>query len=460
MHTQAARRPLMGRPGPDIMALLRLSGPVVAAELGWMAMGLVDTLMVGRLGATALGGVSIGGSLFMAVSVFGLGMLLGLDYIVSHAHGGGHHDDARSSLYQGVYLALGLSVVLGALILVAIPHLDVFGIDPLVTLEAGPYLRALTWGFPPLLVFIAVRRYMQAIGLVRPIMFALVSANAINALADWVFIFGNLGAPALGTLGAGWATCVSRAYMLLFVLVALARHERKRKADLFGDRPRVDRTRIRRIVTLGFPAAVQVTLEVGVFATATMLAGRLGAVPLAAHQIALVIASLMFMVPLGISSAGAVLVGQALGRGDPRQAAASGWSALKVGVGFMAISALTFTFLPRLILMGFTDDEAVITTGVTLLRIAALFQLFDGVQVVASGILRGTGDTKVPMLANLVGHWMIGLPLGAFLAFGAGAGLYGLWAGLCVGLISVAVFLLVAWMRRVRGLVGAGAVSA
>jgi len=230
-----------------------------------------------------------------------------------------------------------------------------------------------------------------------------------------------------------------------------------------GERPAHERPalapearRLAELTRLGLPAALQVTLEVGVFAAATALAGRLDANSLAAHQIALTAASVTFMVPLGVSSAGAVRVGQAIGRRDPEAAAWAGWTALLVGTSFMAFAALSFVLLGAPIVKSFTTDATVIAMGARLLLVAAAFQLFDGLQVVSTGILRGLGDTRTPMLCNLVGHWCLGLPLAWALCFPAGWGVFGLWVGLSAGLIGVGAVLVWVWSRRVRGLQSAG----
>jgi MATE family multidrug resistance protein len=434
----------------ELPPMLRLATPVVAAELGWMTMGLVDLMFVGRLGAEALGGVSIGHTLFFAVTVFGIGMLLGLDYLISHAHGGGRPEDANRSLLHGVYLSLALSAVLMALILLAMPHLHLLGIEEAILAHARPYLFTLTVGMPLLLLFVALRRYLQAIGEVQPIMIALVSANLLNFVADYALVFGNWGFPALGVAGAGWATFASRLYLLLFAVLAIALREKRVTTGLWSTPRAVERVRMERMVKLGLPAALQVTLEVGVFSVATILAGRLGTLPLAAHQVALSIASFTFMVPLGVSSAGAVRVGQALGAGDTRRAARSGWTALVLGGGFMLMAAVVFALFPRPFVAAFTDDADVIRAGAALLGVAALFQLFDGLQITATGVLRGAGDTRRPMIVGVIGYWLIGLPVGYVLAFPMGGGVLGIWAGLCVGLMVVGVVLLRVWALKTR----------
>jgi MATE family multidrug resistance protein len=433
----------------ELAPMSRLAWPVATAELGWMAMGLVDTMMVGRVSAEAMGAVSIGSHLFFAVAIFGLGMLLGLDYLIAHAFGAGRLHDAREALVQGVYLSLGLAVALSALLFALVPRLQALGVRPEVARDTAPYLRALTWSMLPLLLYATLRRYLQAQGLVGAVMVALVSANAINALVNWLLVFGHLGFPALGAEGSGWATTVSRIYIFLFLLGYAVRHEQRSGAGLRLSW-RFDPGRFRELVRLGVPSALQTALEVGVFATATVLAGRLPAVQLAAHQVALSAAAFTFMVPLGISSAAAVRVGQAMGRIDPIGAARAGWTALLLGAGFMSGAAVVFLTVPGAIIRVFTNEPAVVATGVALLGVAAVFQLFDGLQVVATGALRGSGDTRTAMLANLVGHWLLGLPLGYALCFWIGEGVIGLWIGLCTGLISVAAALIAVWAQRAR----------
>ena len=433
----------------ELAPMVRLAWPVATAELGWMAMGLVDTMMVGRVSAEAMGAVSIGSHLFFAIAIFGIGMLLGLDYLIAHAFGAGRLHDARCALVQGVYLSLLLGALLTALLLAIVPRLEALGIQPVVARQTTPYLHALTWSMLPLLLYATLRRYLQALGLVRAIMVALISANAINAAVNWLLVFGNLGFPALGAEGSGWATTASRVYILLFLLAYAAWHEHRSGAGLALPW-RFDRARFLELVRLGLPAALQTGLEVGVFATATILAGRLAAVQLAAHQVALSAAAFTFMVPLGISSAAAVRVGHAMGRIDPRAAARAGWTALLLGGAFMSCAAVTFLTVPGWIIRVFTNEPTVVATGVALLGVAAIFQLFDGLQVVATGALRGAGDTRTAMLANLIGHWVLGLPLGYALCFWLDRGVIGLWIGLCTGLICVAAALIAAWSLRTR----------
>jgi MATE family multidrug resistance protein len=413
-----------------------------------MSMGLVDTVMVGPLGPAAIAATGMGSSVFTAIVIFGMGLMLGLDAFVSQAHGAGDERECLLWLHQGVWLACGITPIVMMLTWVAYGTLDLWGLHPETRLLVGPYLRVIAVGALPLLLYAAFRRYLQGMHLVRPIMIALVTANLINAAGNWVLIYGNLGMPALGVVGSAWATSAARVYMAAFLYLAIRREHRRR-----GHRhPRVDLgvdpARVRRLITLGFPAASQVTLEVGVFAAATALAGRLDPVSSGSHQIALNIASLAFMVPLGLSSAAAVRVGYAYGAGDSQSAARAGWTALASGGLIMAAIGLAFFLWPVSLLRVFSTDPRIVDIGVGLLAIAAAFQLFDGTQAVATGALRGISETRMPMLVNVVGHWVLGLPVGYALCFRFGWGVRGLWIGLSIGLVVAALVLTVVWWKR------------
>jgi multidrug resistance protein, MATE family len=429
--------------------MLSLAFPVVMAELGWMTMGLVDTVMVGRLSPEAIGAVGIGTSLFMGVCIFGMGLLLGLDTLVSHAFGAARVDDCHRWLLHGVALSLLLSAPITGIVLALSAALAGWGLHPDVLRLTQPYLNVLAWSIPPLLLYASFRRYLQGMGVVRPVMIALVLANILNVFVNWLLIFGRLGAPAMGVRGSAWATVCARVVMAAVLLGVILYREHGRRPGLFETSLRIEPSRMRQLLALGLPAAGQVTLEVGVFAAATALAGRLAPASLAAHQIAINLAAFTFMVPLGVASAGAVRVGQAVGRRDPAGAARSGWTAILFGALFMSSAAAAFLIVPRTLIGAFTSDASVVAIGVSLLFIGAVFQLFDGLQGVATGVLRGLGDTRSPMLWNLAGHWFIGLPLGYTLCFGAGLGVIGLWWGLSVGLIICGIALITVWSRRV-----------
>jgi multidrug resistance protein, MATE family len=434
----------------DFVLTLRLALPLIIAEVGWMSMGIVDTVMVGRLpdSAVAIGATGLGQSLYHSIAIFGGGLLLGLDTFVSQAYGRKDLNDARLSLVNGLFLALVLTPILMLTVSFWPPLMQRFGISAELVEPMRPFLRALNWGTLPLLTYFALRRYLQAENVVLPIMFALISANVVNAVGDWALIYGHLGLPAMGITGSGWSTCVARIYMAGVLVVTLLWVESKRSLPRWAGVVRIDLRRIAALLKLGAPAAAQILLEIGAFAAATALIARLGPVPLSGHEIALNCAALSFMVPLGISSAAAVRVGQQLGRGDPEGARRAGWSAIILGVGFMACSGLVFVSIPTWIARLFSPDPIVIRTGARLLLVAAAFQLFDGLQTVATGALRGSGDTKTPMLANFVAYWLIGLPVGYLLCFKLGWGAVGVWIGLCGGLMMIGSALLLTWQRR------------
>jgi MATE family multidrug resistance protein len=435
----------------ELPALGRLAGPVVVAEIGWMFMGIVDTLMVGPLGPAAIGGVGMGSSLFFWLAVFGMGLLLGLDTVVSQAAGAGDAVRCRRWLWQGLALAI---VVAGPIALASEAlrvNLGRLGLHPEVAPIVDGYLGVVFYSLLPLLVYAATRRYLQAIGVVAPVMFTLVTANIVNALGNWVLIYGGLGVPAMGPVGAAWATVGARAYMALALLTVVVLLDRRRGEQAIWRVPRAPSIEdLVKLTRLGFPAAMQITLEVGVFALASALAGKLVPAALAAHQVALNLAGFTFMIPLGVSSAAAVRVGHAVGRRDGRGVRVAGWTAIAAVVLVMSTAALVFVLAAEPLVRLFTRDAAVIEIGMALLGVAAMFQIFDGLQVVATGALRGVGNTRTPMVWNLVGHWLLGLPTGWTLCFVLGWGVVGLWTGLSVGLIVCGIVLVFVWNRASR----------
>ncbi len=436
----------------EIRPTLRLAIPLVLAELGWMSMAVVDTMMVGRLpsSAVAISAVSLGGILVHVLAFFGGGLLIGLDTLVSQAFGAGRREDCHRSLLHGIYLSFALTPFLMAPVWFFDPLLRFARISPDIISVAVPYSKAMAWGTLPLLLYFAVRRCMQGMNMVRPISFALVTANIINAVGNWLLIYGRLGAPAMGAVGSGWSTAFARIYLAAILVGYLLWYDQKHRTELLRTPIQPELARIRRLIALGFPAAMQITLEIGVFALVTALIGRLGAISLASHQIALNTVSLTYMVPLGISSAAAVRVGQAIGRRDPSGASAAGDSAIFFGAVFMTLAGIALLVFPRWIARMFTPDEIVTHNTVLLLAAGAAFQLFDGIQTVATGALRGAGDTRTPMFCHFTAYWIIGLPLGAWLCFYRGWGAFGLWSGLSLALILIGIVLLFAWRRTVR----------
>lgn len=432
--------------------MLRLAAPLALTELGWLAMGFVDTVMVGRLpdSATAIGAVSLGTTLFYTIGLFGSGIFLGLDTIVAQAYGAGKLEECHHALWNALYMACALSPILMFVVLACIPFFPDFGLAPALITATVPFLKALVWSTLPLALYFVLRRYLQSMDIVKPVVFALISANLVNVFGNYALIYGHFGFRAMGVTGSGWSTCVSRIYMALVLALAAIYYDKRRCSDLWRASRRMEPARLRELLRLGFPAASQLLFEIGAFACATFLVGKLGAVPLAGHQIALNVASFTYMVPLGIGSAAAVRVGQALGAGNIAGAKRAGWTALFFSTCFMSASAICLLLLGRPIARIYSPELDVVRAGATLLTVAAVFQLFDGLQVVATGALRGAGNTRTPMLANLAGYWLIGLPLGALLCFKLRMGAPGMWAGLCLALILIGSLLTAVWNRTIK----------
>ena len=441
----------------EFLPMLKIAVPVVMAELGWMTMGVVDTVMVGGLGPEAISAAGVGNAMHIAFAIFGMAIMLGLDTLVSQAYGARDIRDCHRWFFDGLTLAALMMVPIMALLLLvwfAIPSLGFHGdVRPLL----DSYFGIVMLSTPFLLAYAVCRRYLQAMHAVTPVMVALITANLINAAGNWTLINGHFGFPALGVTGAAWATVISRAYMFATLLLAVWWIDRKRTREAGIDAPglwHVERAfnaaRLRRLLALGLPAASQVGAEVGVFALATALSGTLDPISSAAHQIALNMAGVAFMVPLGLGSAGAVRVGHAVGAGDRPRASAAGWTAILLATGFMILAALVFIVVPRQLIALFSEDPDVLAVGTSLLFLAAIFQLFDGIQGVITGTLRGIGDTRTPMVVNLVAHWLLGLPIGYLLCFVIGWGVYGLWVGLSLGLIVTGVILFYVWTLKIR----------
>ena len=443
----------------ELPPTLHLALPLILAEIGWMSMMIVDTMMVGRLpySAEAIGAVSISSSLFIVFAFFGEGLLIGLDTLVSQAFGAGKREDCHRSLINGIYLSFALAPFLAIPVWILPNYFERFGVTHPVAVLAAPYMRTLSAGLVPLLLYFAVRRTLQGMNMVRPIAFALVTANLVNLAGNYVMIYGKLGFPAYGVTGSGIATAISRTYLALVLVVYLLWYDSRHKTELLKTPVQPDLSRIKQLVWLGFPAAIQLTAEVSVFALVASLIARLGAIAQAGHQIALNTVAFTYMVPLGLSSAAAVRVGQALGRRSPVDAKNAGNTAIFLGASFMSLMSVVLLVFPRYIARIYTGDGTVIRAAVTLLAAGAAFQLFDGIQTVCTGALRGTGDTRTPMACHFSASWFIGLPLGAWLCFKRHWGALGLWVGLSLSLILIGILLLIFWRRRIGRVMEQGA---
>jgi MATE family multidrug resistance protein len=430
----------------DFRALLRLAGPLVLIQVGTMLMGVVDTIMVGQVSPAALASAALGNMYFFLFAIFGMGVLFALDPIIAQALGARDALAVRRGLQRGLVLALALTVPIALVLLTVRPVLELVNQPPEVIPDAAGFVHRNALSVLPFFVFVVLRQTLQAHHRVLPIGITVVVANLVNVGLNYLWIFGHLGFPAMGVLGSAWATTVSR-WLMAFMILGLGwrtlrPYLREVAPNLLDVRP------LLRMLKLGAPIGAQMMLEGGAFNAMALLMGWLGVVQVAAHQIALNLASLAFMVPLGVSSAAAVIVGHAVGRGDPAGVRRSTVASLIVGAGFMLVTGLLFILAPGPFAGLYTNDAMVLALAVLLLPIAGVFAVFDGLQVVAIGLLRGLGDTRMPMIVNVVGFWCIGMPVSLWLGFGWGYGAEGLWWGLVVGLIIVAVFLILRVRQR------------
>lgn len=438
----AAYRPLRA----DIDELVGLAFPVALVQVGLMTMGALDTVMVGRVSATDLAAVAVGNLYYFGIAVFGMGTLFALDPVVSQAVGANDAVGVARGVQRGLALAVALTVFAMVLLLPAGAFLTLARQPADVVPVAAGYTRGLIAGVFPFYGFIVMRQSLQAMGRLRAILITVVAANGVNLFLNWVLIFGHLGAPPMGAVGSAWGTSVSRWVMMLLLMAfgwpLLRPSLRPLRRDAFALVP------LTRLLRVGAPIGAQQWLEFGVFGAAGLLMGWIGTVAVASHQVALQLAALTFMIPVGVGQATGVIVGQAIGRADPPAARRAVGAGLVTGVGFMTLTAIMFLTLPEPLSRAFSNSTEVVAAAALLLPIAGVFQVFDGVQVVAAGALRGAGDTRIPMILNLVGFWLVGLPLCALLGFGTGLGPRGIWWGLASGIGVVAILLSIRIRRR------------
>jgi MATE family multidrug resistance protein len=421
----------------ELRKLLRLAAPIAFTQAGYSLMGLVDTAVVGRLGAHALGAVGLANGIFFAIAVIGLGAMMGLDPLFAQALGAGDTRRARALIWQGLWLSGAVTLVLAGPLAFLPLLLERAGIEPAVARDARLFLWMRMPGLWPMLAFAGLRAYAQAAHRVRALVIATVVANVANLLLDIALVFGKGGLPELGAPGAGLATSIC-SFLQLAILAWSVRPgvpERPHAIDL------------RKALSVGIPVGLQMGAEVGIFALVGLLAGRLGTGSLAAHQVTISLASFTFSAAVGVGQAGTVRVGWAVGARNTPGARRAGLIAFAGGAGIMTVSALLFWLFPGTLARLLSNQQEVISASVPLLAVAAVFQISDGVQAVGAGVLRGAGDTRFAFVANLVGHYCVGLPVAVLLGIYLGHGVIGLWWGLCAGLTAVAIALLTRFLR-------------
>jgi multidrug resistance protein, MATE family len=429
----------------ELKTLLRLAGPLAAAQAGTQIMSLVDLAVIGRLGASQLGAAGLGNALFFTISILGMGIVFGVDPMISQAFGAGDAVRARHVLWQGIWLALGVTVVLTIPLLFAPMLLPLFDVAEPLRPIAIQFLLVRSAGLAPLLLFLVIRAYLQAQHITRPMVMAMLIGNVFNFVSDVILVFGWGPFPRMGVAGAALSTDLGAILQLAVVAWTVRSiHLPPHDAGVLHH-PRWPE--IRQAIRIGLPIGLQLMAEIGIFALVGLMAGHLGAIHLAAHQLVLAFVSLTFTISVGVASAGSVRVGLAVGARDQPRTRLAGFAAIAGGASVMIIGAAIFAIFPRPIARLLTDQEVVIAAAVPIFLVAAVFQLSDGLQAIGAGILRGAGDTTFPLAANLVGHWLIGLPIALYLGFHRNMGIVGLWWGLCAGLTAVAILLLFRFNR-------------
>lgn len=432
----------------ELRELFRLALPLCAAQAGTHLMSLVDLAVIGRLGARELGGAGLATGVFFALSVLGIGAVLGVDPMIAQAIGAGDEVRARHVMWQGIWLALIVTAVLTIPLLLSPLVFAWFGISPDLVTPARSFLHIRTIGLAPVLVFLVLRAYLQAHGVTRPMIISVIVCNVFNVVADIALVFGKFGMPRMGVAGAALATVL--ASLIEVAIVAFAVRRLHLPPHDAGPLHRWTADEILRALRVGVPVGLQMGAEIGIFVLVGLLAARLGALPLAAHQLVINLASFTYTISVGVATAGSVRVARAIGARDIAGTRIAGHAALLGGIAVMSVAALAFAFFPRPIARLVSDQEDVIATAIPLFLVAAVFQLSDGVQAVGSGALRGAGDTRYAFLANVTGYWIIGLPIALLLGVSLHMGLVGLWWGLCAGLTVVAVLLFLRFERLSR----------
>ncbi len=406
-------------------------------------LGLVDTAILGRYDREALGGGGVGNSLVFGISCVGMGIMMGLDALVPQALGAGRRGDARYLLHDGIRLALWVGLVLSLLVAASPLLLPVVGVKSAVAHQAELYVWTRAFGVMAFLLQVTLRSFLQAHGVTRPLIWAVIVGNLINAAGDWLLVFGvpSLGVPAMGVVGAALATILVQ--IVTVIVYAIATRAVLAELPMVARPPRATT----KILRLGLPIGLQLGAEVGAFAGVAVLAATMSEVAVAGHQVAINLASFTFSISVGIGAAAAVRVGHAVGAGDHRLARRRGVIGLGMGAVVMSIGALAFLVFPAELARLFTDDPIVVEAAVPMLQVAAVFQLSDGAQAIASGALRGAGDTRVPFVANVIGYYVVGLAVALVAAFHLDQGAVGLWWGLSAGLTATAIGLCARFAR-------------
>lgn len=431
----------------ELRTLTRLAVPVVLTQLASMLMGLVDTLMVSRLGTEALAATALGHTWVIGTLMIGIGVVIGIDPIITQAYGAGDNERVGRALQQALVLALLMSIPLIGVWFLTERALLFAKQAPALASLAQRYVTPQMIGAPAFLIYIAQRHYLSGRSIMKPALWVMLAGNVVNVILNWVLIFGHLGFEPRGVAGAGLASGLSRVFLAVALAAFIFVRRLHVEAWVPWSRRAFEWQGLREVLRHGLPVGVQVGLEIWGWQLATFLAGYLGAVQLAAHSIVLNCAAFTFMAPLGVSIAATTRVGNLMGAGDPVGARRAAGVALGMGTLLMTVAAIAFSTLRWILPLPFKPAPEVLAWCAAILPVAAAFQIFDGAQVIASGILRGAGDTRPAAVCNFIGYYVLGVPVGFVLAVRLGYGLVGVWAGLVVGLFTVSILLV--WRIRV-----------
>lgn len=418
-----------------------LGGPIIAAQLAQVSMGCVDTVMAGRLSAEDLAAVAVGSSLWMPICVLGIGILVSVSPTVAQSYGAGEIDAIGGHVRQGLWLSQLVGIASFLAVRGCVPILSWLEIDPAIVPTASRFLDAISWGVPAISAFTALRSFSEAVSRTRPVMVISILGLAANIAGNFIFMHGKFGMPRLGAVGCGVASALVMWIMPagLAIWILCDRYYRPFAVFSHWEWPRFRHIWV--LLKLGSPIGVCLFMEGSMFSTVSLLMGQLGAEIVAGHQIALNVASVTFMVPLGISTAITVRVGQAIGAGSIPDARRSGIVGAGLALAFMAVMSGTIMMFPHAIATLYTQDTRVHSIAVKLLVMASLFQVFDGLQVAGAGALRGAKDTAIPMGITILAYWGLGLPLGYWLGIAQNRGPQALWIGLTAGLVAAALML-------------------
>ncbi|MXP62300.1 MATE family efflux transporter [Roseomonas sp. M0104] len=449
MHTDRKKNSPRQGWGRELRATLALAWPLALTNLSQIALVLTDTFFLGQLGEVPLAAATLGGNLyFIAMALpFGLGFAASAMLAQERGRVAGHVREMRRTVRQASWAMLPTFAVLALALWHTGPILRATGQEPELAAAAELYNRALLWGMLPFYGFLLLRGFLAALERPAPALWVAAGGIGLNAALDYALVAGGLGFPSLGTLGAGMASALSNLGMFLALALWVRLDHRLRRFRLAGRFWRTDPQRMREIIVLGLPIAGSMLLEIGIFSATALVMGWFGSSAVAAHAVALQVAGACFMVPMGIGQAATARVGLAAGAADGEAVRRAGWTAIGLSAGCMAVTATLLLAAPESIAALFLAPELVATRELagTLLMVAGLFQLADGVQAVAAGALRGLRDTRLPMLFAALGYWGLGLPIGLGLGFEAGLGPRGIWIGLACGLGSVAVLMTLRW---------------